>query len=55
MIVIWAEVDPTYPQVEVTFRIYGTGDYYHQSHKDETYINTVQMSDGYVWHVYEVE
>ncbi len=51
---MWAEVDTTQDVIMETFIVYGTG---HAIIDDfaQTYIGTVQMNNGLVWHVYKVD
>lgn len=50
---LWAEVNPSMPDVPVTLAVYGTG----HTIPDivQTYVDTIQISNGgFVFHVYEV-
>lgn len=52
---IWAMVDPAQPVVKIPFRIIGTGwkvDGTGDDPADLLFIDTVQMPDGLVWHVF---
>lgn len=48
-IVLWAAVDPGNGREEVSFTVVGTG----WELPDGHYRGTVQMPDGFVWHVFE--
>jgi hypothetical protein len=60
--VVWAEVDPTTPEIDRTFACVPTGG--HLPEKIMNYIGTVQTpsrvdpetleTSNYVWHIYEI-
>ena len=51
-ICVWVQIDPDRDTQEVTFFIRCTGDEIKNS-KSIVYLNTVQMDDGLVWHVFK--
>ena len=55
-ITMWVMVDPDLPTTECYIRLYGTG---HSIKEDmgyeNIYLDTVIMSNGLVWHVFEMK
>lgn len=49
-LVMWAEVDPDSEYIRMNIYIVGTGNPMPEG--ANTYIGTVQMSNGLVWHVF---
>lgn len=49
---IWALLDPSHPDEERVFQIWGTG--WQITVEPGQHVGTVQMRDGLVWHVFEV-
>lgn len=47
---LWAEVDPAQPMVDHMLMVRGTG---HKPPDKASYLATVQMTDGLVWHIYD--
>lgn len=51
MITLWAFADSTRTPEHRLFRIYGTGHAVAES--AENHVATIQMRDGFVWHLFE--
>lgn len=50
---LWAIVDTSEKRIGCNICIYGTGHKLPDERIERDYIGTVQMKDGYVWHVFK--
>lgn len=51
---IWAKVDPTEVKSERYFEVVGTGHEVSEDIDSGTYINTIQLPNGIVLHIFEI-